>query len=91
MFREFLSRRLRDLAILMSLGATRSRAQRIFVLQLWVLASAAALLASGLAAAVLPWIERAVDAVIPAAVTLSIGLRSLALANRRTFPATARK
>ena len=80
LFREFLSRRLRDLAILMSLGATRSRAQGIFVVQLWVLASAAAALASGLAAALLPWIGRAADAVTPTPVTLAIGMRSLALA-----------
>ena len=54
LFRAFLSRRLRDIAILMSLGATRGRAQVIFLTQLWLLASLAAVGACAIAALLLP-------------------------------------
>ncbi|MGH0030863.1 MAG: ABC transporter permease, partial [Myxococcota bacterium] len=68
LFREHLARRVRDIAILVSLGATRARAQRIFLLQLLLLSSAAALLATGLGALLLPAIARSASAVLPVSV-----------------------
>lgn len=80
LFREFLARRLRDVAILLSLGATRARAQGIFAAQLWLLALAAAVLATGLAASAVPLVARAAEALVSEAVVPHVGWRSLGLA-----------
>ena len=54
LFRAFLARKLRDVAITMSLGGTRGDAQGVFLVQLSILAVAASLLACGFAALLLP-------------------------------------
>ncbi|MGE4606527.1 MAG: FtsX-like permease family protein [Myxococcota bacterium] len=80
LFREFLSRRVRDVAILLCLGATRMRAQGVFVAQVWLLALAAALFATFIAAIVLPLAGDAAAALSSAAISPRVGARSLALA-----------
>jgi putative ABC transport system permease protein len=80
LFREFLSRRVRDVAILLCLGATRVRAQGVFVVQVWLLALAAALIATLIAAIVLPLAGEAAAAFSSSAISPRVGARSLALA-----------
>ena len=55
LFRSFLSRRLQDIAILMSLGLDPRRARRIYLLQLGILGAVAALVSSILAILLLPF------------------------------------
>jgi putative ABC transport system permease protein len=80
LFREYLSRRVGDVAILLCLGATRLRAQGVFVVQLWLLALVAALIATGIAAIALPLAGRAAEAFSSAAISPRVGARSFALA-----------
>ena len=77
LFRAHLTRRVRDLAILVSLGATRSRAQAIFLVQLCLLGAAAALLAAGLGAALLPVLTGVVADIMPVGFAPRVGLRSV--------------
>ncbi|MEM7413155.1 MAG: FtsX-like permease family protein [Myxococcota bacterium] len=77
LFRAHLTRRVRDLAILVSLGATRARAQAIFLAQLCLLGGFAALLASALGAALLPLLTAIVADAMPIGFAPSVGLRSV--------------
>jgi putative ABC transport system permease protein len=77
LFREHLARRVEDIAVLVSLGATRARAQRVFLVQLLLLSCGAAVLACGFGALLLPAIARSARAVLPVAVVPTLGLRSV--------------
>ncbi len=80
LFREFLSRRVRDVAILLCLGATRMRAQGVFIVQIWLLAMAAALIATLIAAIVLPLVGEAAAAFSASEISPRVGAHSLLLA-----------
>jgi len=81
LFRAFLQRRLREVAILISVGATYARAQSVYVWQLVILGAASAgftLAASGL---VLPWIPRLFGKeLLQLEVEPAVGARSAVLA-----------
>jgi putative ABC transport system permease protein len=79
LFRAHLARRVRDIAILMSLGASRGRAQRVFLLQLCLLSGAAAALACGIGALGAAGVPRLAGDLLPAGFELRIGLRTLGL------------
>jgi putative ABC transport system permease protein len=76
LFRAFLGRRLRDVAILISLGATRSAAQATFLVQLLLLAIAAALLACGLGALLLPLVVSLVGDLVPRGFEPRVGIEA---------------
>ncbi len=80
LFRASLGRRLRDVAILQSLGASPAQAQGVFLLQLWLLALAAALLACALGALLLPALARSAAELLPAELGLRVGPRTVAVA-----------
>lgn len=73
LFRAFLRRRVVDLAILMSVGATRARARTLLVLELGILGSVAAVSASLLAIALLPLAGAALADLLPEDVRLGLG------------------
>jgi putative ABC transport system permease protein len=73
LFRAFLQRRVVDVAILLSLGATRRRAERVFLAQLALLGVAAGLLACALAALLLPGLVRLAQGFVPADFSPRIG------------------
>ncbi|NRA06823.1 MAG: FtsX-like permease family protein [Myxococcales bacterium] len=79
LFRAFLVRRLREVAILLSLGASRSHAQLAFLLQLVLLSSLAALFACGLGRLLLPLLADWAGDLAPADFRPEIGLETLAL------------
>lgn len=79
LFRAFLTRRLREVAILLSLGASRSRAQLAFVLQLVLLSLLAALLACVLGRLLLPALAALAGDLAPADFQPEVGLETLAL------------
>ncbi len=80
LFRAFLTRRLREVAILLSLGATRPRAQLVFVAQLWLLALAAASIAAALGAALLPAAARLAAPLLPGSFAPRVGWETLGAA-----------
>lgn len=77
LFHAFLSRRLRDIAVLMSLGASRREAQLVFGTQLVLLALASAVGAWALAAGLLPIAAALAGEFLPGSTRPSIGLRGL--------------
>ncbi len=77
LFRAHLGRRVSDLAILVSLGATRGRAQAIFLIQLAILGAVAALAAAGLAALLLPWLAALAGDALPHGFVPRVGGRSV--------------
>lgn len=77
LFRAFLARRLRDVAITMSLGGTRGDAQGVFLAQLWLLATAASLLACGFGALLLPGAAAFASDFLPPGATPRVGLRTV--------------
>ena len=77
LFRAFLVRRLREVAILMSLGSSRSRAQLAFVLQLVLLSLLAAVLACGLGTALLPVLAMLAGDLAPVDFQPEVGLQTL--------------
>ncbi|MGE4651045.1 MAG: FtsX-like permease family protein [Myxococcota bacterium] len=79
LFRTFLVRRLREVAILLSLGASRIHAQLAFLLQLVLLSSLAALFACGLGRLLLPLLSDMAGDLAPAGFRPEIGLETLAL------------
>ncbi|MCH2169214.1 hypothetical protein MK489_00405 [Myxococcota bacterium] len=79
LFRSFLLARLHEIAILMSLGASRARAQSVFMIQLWCLAGLATGIACGLAAALLPAVAAAAADFLPPGATLGLEARTLAV------------
>jgi putative ABC transport system permease protein len=80
LFRAHLARRVSDLAILVSLGATRGRAQAIFLCQLVLLGVAAALGAAALASLLLPVLAGIAGDAVPPGFTPRVGARSLVTA-----------
>jgi putative ABC transport system permease protein len=78
LFRAHLVRRVSDLAILVSVGATRARAQSIFVVQLALLSLAAALGAAGIGALLLPLLTAIAGDATPPGFAPRVGLRSAA-------------
>jgi putative ABC transport system permease protein len=76
LLREHLARRVKDVAILLSLGATRRQAQLVFVVQLVLLSALAAAIACGLGALLLPAIASFASGFTPAEVELRIGWRT---------------
>jgi putative ABC transport system permease protein len=81
LFRAFLHRRLREVAILVSVGASFARAQAVYVWQLLLLAAAAAAVGIGLCALLVPWIPLLVGReLLQLEVEPRIGPRSAALA-----------
>jgi putative ABC transport system permease protein len=79
LFRAFLLRRLGDVAILLALGATRRRAEALFLTQLALLGVAAGLLASALGALLLPLAARAARSFLPPDFTPQVGWRTAAV------------
>jgi putative ABC transport system permease protein len=79
LFRAHLARRVQDIAILISLGATRGRAQRVFLLQLCLLSAAAAALACAVGALVAGAVPSLAGELLPVGFELRIGLRTVAL------------
>ena len=77
LFRAFLARRLRDVAITMSLGGTRGDAQGVFLAQLWLLAAVASLLACGFAALLLPGVAAVARDFLPPGAEPRVGLRTV--------------
>jgi putative ABC transport system permease protein len=77
LFYAFLSQRLRDIAILMSLGASRREAQLVFGTQLVLLALAGAVCAWALVAGLLPGAVAIVGELLPEGTRYSLGLRGL--------------
>jgi putative ABC transport system permease protein len=78
LFRAHLVRRVSDLAILMSLGATRTRAQAIFLVQLALLGLAAAGGAAAIGALLLPLLVAVAGDATPPGFEPRVGLRSAA-------------
>jgi putative ABC transport system permease protein len=78
LFRAFLLRRVHDVAVLIALGATRRRAERVYLLLLALLGAAAGALACGLGALLLPLVARAAGDFVPADVAPRVGPRVLA-------------
>ena len=79
LFRAYLARRVKDIAILVSLGATRGRAQRVYLLKLCLLSAIAAALACGVAALLAGLVPLVAGDLLPAGFELRIGLRTVAL------------
>jgi putative ABC transport system permease protein len=79
LFRAHLARRVKDIAILVSLGATRSRAQLVFLFQLCLLSVAAASLAAGVGALLARAVPAFAGDLLPAGFAPSVGLRTIAL------------
>jgi putative ABC transport system permease protein len=79
LFRAHLGRRLADLAVLLSLGATRANAQAIFLTELALLGLAAGALALGIAAGLLPLLALWLGDAAPPGFEPRIGLRSIAI------------
>jgi putative ABC transport system permease protein len=77
LFHAFLAQRLRDIAILMSLGASRREAQVVFGTQLGLLALGGALGAWLLAALLLPGAALLAGELLPGGAPAVVGLRSL--------------
>lgn len=80
LFHAFLRRRLADLAILMSLGARRRRAQGLLLLEVSLLAAAGGVLAIAGVALALPAAAHLVADLLPAELALSVGAREAATA-----------
>ncbi|HEX5066831.1 MAG TPA: FtsX-like permease family protein [Myxococcota bacterium] len=79
LFRAFLLRRLGDVAILLALGATRRRAEQLFLTQLALLGVAAGLAASALGALLLPLAAHLARNFLPADFTPTVGWRAVAV------------
>lgn len=77
LFRSFLSRRTKEIAILTSLGITNRMARRIYLLQLGILGAIAAVITCGVAAAVLPLASWLVSPYLPFPVTLHLSVRTI--------------
>jgi putative ABC transport system permease protein len=75
LFRAFLRNRLVDLAVMMSVGASRHRAQSLLFVELSLLGVCAAILATGLTAVLLPLASRLLSDFLPAQVELSLAWR----------------
>lgn len=88
-FRAYLARRVKDIAILLCLGATRARAQATYLLQLALLAVAAGALACGLGAALLPMATRIGSDLLPEGFAPHIGWRTFALVVALAFAGSA--
>ena len=80
LFQVFLRRRLADLAILRSLGARRSRAERLLLSELAILAFSSAALACVLVSMALPGAARIFAEVLPGELRLGVGWREAAAA-----------
>ncbi len=78
LFRAHLVRRVSDLAILVSLGATRTRAQAVFLVQLTLLGLAASGGAAGIGALLLPLLVAIAADATPPGFEPRVGLRSAA-------------
>src|SRR5262249_34832398 len=76
LFRAHLARRVSDLAILVSLGATRTRAQAIFALQLALLGLGAAAGAVALGALLLPALAAIAGGAVPPGFAPRVGART---------------
>ena len=79
LFRAQLARRVSDLAILLSLGATRTRAQAIFALQLAVLGLFAAAGAIAVGALLLPVLTAIAGEAVPPGFAPRVGVRTAAV------------
>lgn len=80
LFRSFLGRRSKDIAILLSLGARPLLAASVFVTQLMLLGAAAAVTALALTASILPVLPRALGSLAPEGLAPSLTLESVAVA-----------
>jgi putative ABC transport system permease protein len=76
LFRAFLGRRLREVAILISVGATRTGAQATFLAQLSMLAVVAAVIACGLGALLLPLVVGLVGDLAPRGFEPRVGIEA---------------
>ncbi len=76
LFRSFLSRRTKEIAILTSLGVTNRMARRIYLLQLGILGGIAAIITCAIAATTLPLASWAVSPYLPFPVDLHLSMRT---------------
>jgi putative ABC transport system permease protein len=76
LFRSFLSRRTKEIAILTSLGVTNSMARRIYLLQLGILGGIAALFTCGVATGIFPFASWALTPYLPFPIELHLSLRT---------------
>jgi len=77
LFRAFLRQRLVDLAILMSLGARRWRAQALLMIELAALGLTAAIAATAMSAAALPLLGALLSDVLPTRIELGLAPREM--------------
>jgi putative ABC transport system permease protein len=75
LFQAFLRRRLADLAILMSLGARRRRAQMLMLLEVSLLAAASSVLATACVMGLLPAVAALLSDLLPAELVLAVSAR----------------
>ncbi len=80
LFHAFLRRRLADLAILMSIGARRRRAQTLMLLEVSMLAAASAALATAGVMGMLPAIAHLISDLLPSELVLAVSAREAASA-----------
>lgn len=80
LFRSHLEHRFKEIAILCSLGATHKNARMIYISQLVILGSAAAVLSSGLAFAILPMIPATISSLLPKGFAIHASWQSMATA-----------
>jgi putative ABC transport system permease protein len=79
LFRSFLSRRVRELAVLLCLGTTRGTAQLVFFVQVGLLSLAASLCACGIAALLLPALTRLAGGFVPPDFQPRVGWQAVGL------------
>ncbi len=77
LYREFLSRRLKDLAILLSLGANFNGARAMFVVQLLLLGLVAALVSIAVAYLLIQGLPAALGGILPPDIAVSLQTRSV--------------
>lgn len=80
LFRSYLLAKQKDIAILLSLGMTHRQAIQLYVIQIAILGLLAAIVASVVASATLPFAEMAVRQLTPLPFTPRITVKTLALA-----------
>ena len=80
LFRSFMTKRSREIAILLSVGATHAEARFVYLMQLLGLGLAAAVGTLALSAALLPFLPKVLAPFLAESVPISLGLRSIVVA-----------
>jgi putative ABC transport system permease protein len=80
LFRSFMAKRAKDIAILLSLGATHNEARAVYILQLLLLGAIAGALTLGVTSVLLPLLPGVLAPFLSETVTISLGLRGIVVA-----------